>query len=49
MLVTNPNIPNDIANQEARFIQALKKIIRDQATVINELESRIKRLEGKIV
>lgn len=47
MLTTNPNIPNNIANQENRFIQALKKIIRDQAVAINELELRLKKLEGK--
>ena len=46
MINTNPNLPSRI-DPEDRFINALKKIIKDQATAINQLEERIKRVEAK--
>jgi len=46
MINTNPNLQNRLSPEE-RFINSLKKIIKEQATAINQLEERIVKLEAK--
>lgn len=47
MINTNPALPK-ITDNENRFIIALRKIIKEQAEQINQLEARIIALEAKV-